>query len=67
MDTLTCKQPDRDCPGLQCGHPLPCPHHTIIVENGKINLPEQLPKPEVLGRVFRIAKIIKDKTKPQQN
>jgi len=28
---LFCKRPDRDSPGLTCGHPLPCPHHTIVI------------------------------------
>lgn len=26
-----CKQPDRDAPGLTCGYPLPCPHHSVVV------------------------------------
>ena len=29
---LFCKSPDRDVPGLKCGHPLPCPQHTAIVD-----------------------------------
>lgn len=29
---LTCRAPDRDVPGLTCGYPLPCPHHTAIVD-----------------------------------
>ena len=29
---MTCRQPDRDCPKLMCGHPLPCPHHTAILD-----------------------------------
>jgi hypothetical protein len=28
---LLCKRPDRDAPKLTCGHPLPCPHHTLVV------------------------------------
>lgn len=28
----TCQQPDRDEPKLVCGYPLPCPHHTAIVD-----------------------------------
>ena len=24
-----CQQPDRDCPDMVCGYPLPCPFHTI--------------------------------------
>ncbi|MEE9598359.1 MAG: hypothetical protein V3V96_16425 [Acidiferrobacterales bacterium] len=29
---LTCKRPDRHCPGLVCGYPLPCPHHTAAID-----------------------------------
>ena len=32
MKDLTCKAPDRDCDGLRCGHPLPCPYHTAIID-----------------------------------
>jgi len=27
-----CKQPDRHVPGMKCGYPLPCPHHTVIID-----------------------------------
>ena len=30
-----CNQPDRDVPGIKCGYPLPCPHHTAIMEVGE--------------------------------
>ena len=29
---LLCQAPDRDMPKLKCGHPLPCPYHTAIVD-----------------------------------
>ena len=29
---LTCRHPDRDEPKLMCGYPLPCPHHTVIID-----------------------------------
>jgi hypothetical protein len=29
---LTCQHPDRDVPALKCGYPLPCPHHTLVLE-----------------------------------
>lgn len=32
MCDMTCRQPDRDCPKLMCGHPLPCPWHTAIID-----------------------------------
>ena len=41
--TLTCRQPDRDCAGLVCGYPLPCPWHTAIInlssEPAKLEIP----------------------------
>lgn len=31
-----CQKPDRDCPKIKCGYPLPCPWHTdVIIEDGK--------------------------------
>ncbi len=32
---LTCKHPDKDCSRLLCGHPLPCPWHTAIIDTTK--------------------------------
>ena len=29
-----CRKPDRDSPELVCGYPLPCPHHTAIIDLG---------------------------------
>jgi hypothetical protein len=29
---MTCKQLDRECPKLVCGHPLPCPWHTVVID-----------------------------------
>lgn len=29
---LICKRPDRDVAKLVCGHPLPCPWHTITID-----------------------------------
>jgi hypothetical protein len=29
---LTCLRPDHDVPGLVCGHPLPCPRHTVVLD-----------------------------------
>jgi hypothetical protein len=29
----TCTKPDRDEPRLVCGYPLPCPHHTVVLEH----------------------------------
>lgn len=27
-----CKKPDRHAPKLECGHPIPCPYHTIVID-----------------------------------
>jgi len=41
ISDLYCKQPDRDVPGITCGHPLPCPYHTNVIENGKVKGPDE--------------------------
>jgi len=28
----TCRHPDRDEPRMMCGYPLPCPHHTVVID-----------------------------------
>ncbi len=33
---LYCQRPDRDVPGIVCGYPLPCPHHTVFVDAEKL-------------------------------
>jgi len=38
---LTCKQSDRDVPGLVCGYPLPCPYHTIIIDEKDVWFDQQ--------------------------
>lgn len=30
-DGVSCTFPDRDVPKLVCGHPLPCPYHTLVI------------------------------------
>lgn len=32
MSRTTCNQPDRHEPRIKCGYPLPCPHHTLVVD-----------------------------------
>ncbi len=32
IQQLTCNHPDRHCPELTCGFPLPCPWHTVIMD-----------------------------------
>jgi hypothetical protein len=38
-------KPDRHIPGLKCGYPMPCPHHTLIVviDKSKTNGKKQTP------------------------
>ena len=36
---LTCQHPDRDCPKLKCGYPMPCPHHTVTLSQEGITIP----------------------------
>ncbi|KKN09208.1 hypothetical protein LCGC14_1049030 [marine sediment metagenome] len=60
-DRLYCKQPDRNCPGLVCGYPLPCPWHTVVIEEGIAHLPPEIPAdPEVVSRVIEVAKVLDD-------
>lgn len=34
-DHRTCRHPDRDEPKLMCGYPLPCPWHTVVIDESK--------------------------------
>jgi hypothetical protein len=43
----TCKHPDRDVPKLVCGYPLPCPHHTVVIDCATVD--------EVIDRAALIA------------
>ena len=45
IDRLHCNQPDRDEPRMKCGYPLPCPHHTIVVDiaKGTVAVPKHMP------------------------
>lgn len=31
-----CNQPDREFPKMICGYPLPCPYHTIVIPEEKL-------------------------------
>lgn len=48
INKLICQKLDRDVPKLICGYPLPCPHHTVMVEiptkNKLISIVEALSK-----------------------
>jgi len=34
----SCKHSDKDSAALVCGHPLPCPHHTVVLEKKKMSI-----------------------------
>ena len=51
---MICKRPDKDVPKIICGHSLPCPRHTVVID-----LEET--KPVNLKRLTEIASILKKK------
>lgn len=57
----TCRQPDRDVPKLVCGYPLPCPHHTLVLEpDGRVLVPPRAPAAGAV-RVRAIGKALRGK------
>lgn len=56
---LYCERPDRTCPKLKCGHPLPCPHHTVTMTPLWVYSPQPLPA-ETLDRLEDIARTVYD-------
>lgn len=67
----TCNKPDREAPGIICGHPLPCPWHTVVIDTTAEPVPMiQVPAtatPHVhrrqLNALKKIAMVIKDEIK----
>ena len=60
-DRTHCTQPDRDVPGIVCGHPLPCPWHTAIVEDGAVTMHHEAREAlRQLGRLLDIARAMED-------
>jgi hypothetical protein len=58
----TCRHPDRDCPKLMCGYPLPCPHHTVIIDEDAVHIPldsDVLKSERALQRVGDVAKAVR--------
>jgi hypothetical protein len=59
----TCKRPDRHNSKLVCGYPLPCPHHTHVIElaEGKVVLApdRQSLTPEQRRHLDKIAQALK--------
>jgi len=60
---LTCLRPDRDVARLVCGYPLPCPHHTAIIEGLAVTIPPEMPLSQV-PRLRRIARALAEPSKP---
>lgn len=57
-----CARPDRDVPALVCGYPLPCPHHTAIIEpaRGTVTIPGRSTSPPLLpGRLRDLARALR--------
>lgn len=49
---MICKKPDKDVPKIMCGHLLPCPHHTVVIDLSET-------KPINLERLGEITGILK--------
>lgn len=65
MDLKTCRHPDRDCPGLTCGYPLPCPWHTVVIDCTRdpaiLEIPvtaDQARRPSVRMKLSDIAEVL---------
>lgn len=53
-----CRHPDRDVPGLVCGYPLPCPHHTLMIDpSGSVMVPPSA-DPKLVKLCRRIAEAL---------
>lgn len=39
LTSLFCKHPDRHMPIMNCGYPLPCPYHTVVIEPPRVMVP----------------------------
>lgn len=68
-ETRICKRSDIDVPELLCGHPLPCPWHTILIDTKPTPPTVTIPataapqiNPKMLGLLKSIARGIDPKT-----
>lgn len=55
---MYCRHPDRHEPGIECGYPLPCPFHTIVLDEN-IDKDERLNEKEK-KRLHEIIEAIKE-------
>ena len=67
MGVPTCKKQDKDIPEIICGHPLPCPYHTLTIslkgDPPTITIPATIikkVKPKTLNRLKKIATVLKE-------
>lgn len=58
-----CDKPDRDVPKIKCGYPLPCPHHTVIVDTTgeavTVTTPIHSKAEAARGRLLQVGSAIK--------
>lgn len=65
-----CTEPDRDVPKLRCGYPLPCPHHTVVVDASSdavtLTVPHRAKRPSEAGRrrLIEIGAMAKGERRP---
>jgi len=62
-DRRYCAQPDVDAPKLECGHPLPCPRHTLILDprQGTVGVPANvIVGPVTQARLHEVLDAIED-------
>lgn len=68
-DHRTCRHPDRDEPKLMCGYPLPCPHHTVVLDLAAqtmtIPLASDAAKSPMRERIGQIGRALADAPKLQ--
>ena len=58
--TMNCTKPDKDVSSLICGYPLPCPHHTYVVDMAteRVTVPGQGGSMRVIEPLRLIARSI---------
>jgi hypothetical protein len=56
-----CRQPDRHEPALVCGYPLPCPHHTAVVDVSGPETKIEVPPGQArhTGKLVKVAKVLR--------
>jgi len=50
---VNCERPDRDVPGIICGHPLPCPYHTVVLDKNEAGMPQVRVPASIVPRVSK--------------